>query len=80
MTSETTQAPMKPNPTIPFQIKSSLELYRKRLGLVRPFIALGLTFIVFFRFGFVSWLIMIILLIVGIAIALYLVTCCTFVA
>ncbi len=47
-------------PPLPYTIKANLVEYRRRLGLWRVLLALGLTVLFFYRFGVVGWLLSVI--------------------
>ncbi|OJU88121.1 hypothetical protein BGO17_04080 [Candidatus Saccharibacteria bacterium 49-20] len=55
---EPIEAPQEPiaAPPLPYMLRANLREYRKRLGLWRILLALGLTVLFFFKLGFLGWL------------------------
>lgn len=54
-----------PVPTSPLKITGQLSRYYRGLGVFRPLLAIGISAIIWVRFGFVAWLITVIALILG---------------
>lgn len=56
---EPIEAPQEPiaAPPLPYMLRANLREYRKRLGLWRILLALGLTVIFFYKLGFLGWLV-----------------------
>lgn len=44
-------------PALPYTLKANLQEYRRRLGVWRILLALGITVFFFYKFGFIGWLI-----------------------
>lgn len=58
----TEKQPIEPikAPALPFEMKANLIEYRRRLGVARFVLALGLTFVFYAKFGFVVWILSVI--------------------
>lgn len=58
----TEKQPVEPvkAPTLPFEMKANLVEYRRRLGVARFVLALGLTFVFYAKFGVVVWILSVI--------------------
>lgn len=54
--------PLPAAPSLPFHIKADLSGYRQRLGVFRIVLAIALTGIIFFRFGWLAWVISVVVI------------------
>lgn len=52
------------SPTLPYTFHATLAEYRRRLGAWRIVLALALTFLIYLRFGFVTWLLSVVAIVV----------------
>src|SRR5690349_9323375 len=62
MTESLEQTPHKQSNTLPATFKADITNYRRRLGVMRIGIALAVSLLIWLRFGFVAWIIFVVVI------------------